>query len=217
MYIKTFSALETAPWLLAGGTVADSIGSSATATGTQTQPTAQCAAFSITPNDPYANQYWYKKLGPEPQLDTFKYSVSFLFPTAADAAACQALELDLQQVIGGAVYNGGLQMDFADGAVRVWDRAALRWSVVATLARWLPGTWHCVSFELFRGEAAGSGFYYGSVVVDGGKTLVGSFHTAPIDPAQPDMLNVAVQLDTNGAKTPYRVMVDCVELVGRDS
>jgi hypothetical protein len=214
--MKIFDNLETTQWLLAPGTVANSPGVTAIAASIQSQPGVECAFFELSPLAPNANAYWYRKLGADPELSRFEYSARLLFPSDSDAEASQCIEMDSQQVIAGLVFNPAIQLDFADGKVRLWDRIKgnandpTAWGPVADLTRWPANSWHPIELEAQREVG---GFYYQAIIVDGVRTPIYAFHAALVDPSQPDMLNVGIQLDGNASKTQYRVMVDAVKLV----
>lgn len=217
-YIRTFENLETTPWILALGAVANSPGVDALAASMQSQPGVECAFFEIGPLAPFANAYWYKQLGADTLIDRYEYSASFMFPTEADSNACQCLEMDFQQVVT-KIFNPALQLDFADGKIRNWDRLKgdnkdpNAWSAIADLARWQPNTWHTASLQARR---LGDMVYYEAISVDDLTVWAGTIaHPATIPAVAVPMLNVAIQLDGNGAKTQYRVMVDRVKMVGR--
>lgn len=210
-----YDSLELAPWLLAAGSLADSDTSSGNVpSATQTQPSAiGCASFAIDPKGkPWANAYWYKQHGPQAGLTRFIYSASFLFPSAADAAASQAVEMDIQQVIAGVTYNFGFQFDFAEGQFRVWNRAGHEasgggWNATEVpMPRWEAGEW--VRVEVLCHRTSGS-VTYDQLIINGVSHLLGQSYPAPTLSLS-DMLNCAVQLDGNGAGAGYRVVVDDV-------
>lgn len=213
--------LELTPWLLAAGTAANSPGSLSQTGTVQGQPTTECAFFAISPTGPNANAYWYKQLGLEPSRTKFRYAASFLFPTQADADACQALELDLQQSIAGVhLFNAAWQFDFAGGSIRVWDRAAKMrgdelnaWSTaIAGLKRWNPDQWFRIEA---RAERSANQVFYNDIRINSVKTALSISKDMPtID--LPQMMNLGIQLDGNANKDSYRVMVDAVSLQQSD-
>lgn len=207
-----FEDLETTPWLIAGGTVANTGAAGNSADSVQTQPGVTSASFKLIPAGSYADKYWYKQLGPHPTLTRFEQHASFLFPAASDANVSQAVETDLQQCINGVVYNFGTQCDFAEGSFRIWNRSAGAWVSIIPLTRPASGTWMNIVLNCHRD---GSAVFYDSISING--TTV-SF--APVSFPAPtlgllDMLNYGFQLDGNKAGTAYTVSVDRMKLVGR--
>lgn len=207
-----FDDLELTPWLIAGGTAANTGAAGNSADSTQTQSGAQCATFGIIPAGAYADKYWYKKFGPQPTLTRFEQKVSFLFPTAADAAASQCVETDLQQCIGGVVYNFGTQHDFAENSFRLWNRSAVAWiPVVIPMPRKLAGTWAQLTLQCHRDATR---VYYDAVLINGVPLVF-----APVSFPAPtlglsDMLNYGFQLDSNAMGKAYTVAVNKMKLSG---
>jgi hypothetical protein len=203
-----FDALEQSPWLLAPGTAANTGSTGSTAVATQGQPGVSCAWFKLAPNGPYADAYWYKKLGADPSKKKFKYELSFLFPTPADSNASQCVELDIQQVISGFGFNLGFQFDFAENLLRVWNRTGKAWvSTGKPCPRWTSGQWMRIIAECHRDEA---NVYHDAMTMNGNRIDLGgmSFPVAKLN--LPDMLNCAVQMDGNKPGTAYTVVVDAV-------
>lgn len=200
---SVFDDLEFSPWLLAPGTAANTGSTGNTTVATQAQPGINSAWFNSIPGGPFANAYWYKKLGADAKKTKYLYELAFMFATPADAAASQAVELDIQQVIAGVVYNTGLQFDFAENALRVWNRSTGSWIPTGRAAqRWSAGQWMSVAYETHRD---GANVYMDSVTVNGTKmALSGTAFPAP-KLGLTDMLNCAVQLDGNKTGTAYRV------------
>ena len=212
--ITVFDHLEYGEWLLAGGTAANSGATGNTAVATQTQPGVQSASFSLSPNGSFANAYWFKRLGARPEKKSFKYELSILMPSPTDAAASQAVEFEWQQVISHKVFNIGWQFDFAQNVFRVWNRTLHGtgkepWiATPLTSPRWTAGSWANVAVEGHRDDG---GVFYDTVTINGVRTVLNISFPATLEPSQPDMLNVAFQLDGNGSSTSYRVNVDNIK------
>lgn len=209
--MKTFRNLEQTPWILAPGALADTNTASGNVpVATQKQPLIECASFAIDPKgQQFANAYFYKELGADAELSHFVYEVSFLFPTAADAAASQALELDLQQTISGVTFNWGLQFDFAEDEIRVWNRAIKQWLPTGDQCpRWPTEEWQRVKLTVSR--------YLGTVDYlllnfNGNDLLLNKIEgTASV--GEKPQINFAIQLDSNQKGDPYRVMIDAVNI-----
>lgn len=211
--VTVWDHLEFDPWLLAPGTAANTGSTGSTMVATQGTPGVNCAWSKLQPNGPYADAYWYRKLGPNPKKTKFTYELSLMLPTAADAAASQCIELDIQQVITGMGYNPGFQWDFAENQWRIWNRYAKEkglpnpWaSTGVSSPRWTPGTWMRSVFEVHRDD---SHIYYDAMTVNGVRTALGqSFPSVPL--ALPDMLNVGLQMDGNKAGNAYLLYRDAI-------
>lgn len=209
--MKRFGNLERTPWKLATGALADSdISHGNIPVAAQTQPLIECASFGIAPKgQSFANAYWYKELGADARKTHFVYEVAFLFPTIADTQACQALELDLQQTVSGVTFNWGLQFDFADNQVRVWDRGQKKWEPTGmNCPRWPAMAWMDVSL---RGHRDSNKLFYDLLTINDSDHLLQSFFTQT-RVGEKEQINCAVQLDGNTKGEAYRVMVDAVSL-----
>jgi hypothetical protein len=205
-----FEGLELTPWLLAPGAAANTGSTGSLAVATQGQPGINSAWFSLAPKGPYANGYFFKKLGADPTRKNYKFEVALMFGSPVDAAASQALELDIQQVISGMVYNTGLQFDFEENALRVWDRAAKEagdpnpWKPTGLpCPRWTAGKWMRGVYTTHRDD---SNVYVGRFDLNGTTLLQpNSVPFAAPHLGLTDMLNCAIQLDGNQSATAYKV------------
>lgn len=207
--IATFPDLECSAWLVAPGLAG---GGSNTAVPSQAAPGAQSAFIGIAPSGPYANGYFYKKLGPLPEKTIFTYALSFLFATAPESSASQAVELDIQQVIAGVVYNFGWQFDFADNLLRVWDRGGKAWvSTKLPCHRWAAGQWMNIVAEQHRGSDRVT---HDAITINGQRLPINMSFPAP-QLNLSDMLNCAVQLDGNKSGAAYRLYLDRVRLTAQ--
>lgn len=203
--VAVFPALETTTWLLAPGASANTGATGSLATATQAQPSSSSAWFNIAPLGAYADAYWYKTLGANPSKTNYTYQLSFMFNTAADAAASQCVELDIQQCIGGVVYNTGVQFNFQASQLRVWNRSAGAWVTTGTSCpRWVAGQWMRIFVENHRDV---SNVYSDAITINGVRTPINLSFPAP-SLGLSDMLNCAVQLDSNSTATAYKLYVD---------
>lgn len=208
-----FDHLENSPWLVAGGTAANTGSVGNTADSSQSQPSALSASFSIKPNGPYADKYWYKQFGPHPEVVSFVQEGSFLFPTLTDSNSSQAVEFDLQQVIKGKVFNMGWQFDYAEGLLRYWNRSVGDWEPTGVaLTRQAPGTWVQCSFSTHRDSSA---IYYDSATINGVVQPIKQISFPAPLMSLTDMLNFGFQLDGNKMAAPYSVTIDNFRLTGK--
>lgn len=203
--VSVFNDLEFTPWLVATGTKANSGSVGSTAGDNQTLPGYVCATRSIAPHGPYADKYWYLELGADAAKDTYEYEASFLFPGAVDSAASQAIELDVQQSIGGVTYNVGLQWDFAENSLRIWDRSSHTWNPTGAPCRRLaPLVWKRAVLEAHR---EGQFVHYDAVTIDGTRTPL-TFVFPAVTLGLGDQLNIGFQIDGNKIGTSYQVALD---------
>lgn len=214
----TFDQLEREPWLLAAGTAGNTGSVGSTAQAIQTVPGLTPALRKIIPNGPYADEYWFKKFGPHPGVVRFVQEGSFLFPTALDSSFSQAVEFDLQQVIGGVVYNMGWQFDYAEGKLRYWNRFAKEqgfpspWVPTGvTLGRQTPGTWVQCVFSTHRDD---KNVYYDSCTINGVVQAIKPVSFPAPSLKLEDMLNYGFQLDGSALAQPYSVFIYGMKLTG---
>lgn len=207
---KVFDHLEMTPWLIAPGTAANTneTGSTASTSQAQTLPPSTLPFLGLSPAGPYANAFFYKTLGADPSKTAYKYELQLFFASSTDAAASQCVELDIQQVIGGLVYNTGLQFNFVDNALRVWNRNGKAWVATGVASpRWTAGKWMSVTFETHRDAV---NVYVDAITVNGIRIPSALSFTAP-NLGLGDMLNCAIQLDGNKAGTAYRLYLGPVK------
>lgn len=209
--------LEQTQWLLAGGTLANSNQTGSTANAVQSVPgVGGCASLQIIPNGPWADAYWYKEFGPKNDKTHYKYEFGFMFPSVADSNAAHCLELDLEQHVGGIVFNCGLQFGFDNNTIRIWDRSEAtisnpgggQWIATgAACPRWAAGTWVRGIWQCHRD--AGN-VYYDSLVVNGVNVPVSQFSFPSPNLGYSDKMDVAIQSDSNGSGTPFKVLLDAL-------
>lgn len=208
--VKRFENMETMPWLLARGAVANTATKGALATSSFTPPTVECASFSINPSGPYANSYWYKELGVDPSKSKFTYELSFMFPSTQDALNAQAIEFEIQQVSTGLVFNMGWQFDFSSSMVRVFDFESTSWvSTGLVCPRWVSGQWMNLLVEMHRETGR---VCFDAITINAIKHVLNISRPVATKSIK-DMINCAIQLDSNANGDPYRVMVDRIRVV----
>lgn len=216
--VIVFDSLESNTWLLAPGASANSNQTGSLTTATQAPPTISSAWLATAPKGPYADAYFYQQFGPRPALRNFTFELSPMLPTSIDSAAPQAIELDIQQVIGGRVINPGFQWDFVKNSMNVWNRslatptATGKGDWVPTglpCARWPSSVWQKMKFECHRDDV--NTVFMDAITWNGVRSVLGKSFTTPLLP-KPDMLNCAIQLDGNSQGTPFKLYIDRVRL-----
>lgn len=208
---KTWNDLERSAWILAPGTLANTGSAGSLADGFQVLPDTKCGSFEIRPHGPYADRYWYRELGADPFKSKYRYEASFLFGSASDSQAVQAIEMDIQQCIGGIVFNPALQFDFAEDLVRIWNRSVKpqgEWEPIGlSCPRWDFGKWNTVAIEAHRTTNL---IVYDSVTVNGVVTKIQGQPFPASNLGKPDMMNIGFQLDSNKNGTAFKVFVDAM-------
>lgn len=168
----------------------------------------ETATFSAHPAYPYNNGYWYMKWRAAQTVSSFLYDFWVQFPAAADLAACQALEFELQQSAGNYVYNMAWQVHpSAATPWRYFDKVKRQWIASATPndpTVWQNAQWVRLAATYTRNSD--QTVTHVALCVNGQWLPVGV--TQPAQPVTgPDYLAVAFQLDTVKAMTPYKVAV----------
>ena len=166
----------------------------------------QSAQFWLGGGYPYAGALWWEELTPQPGASHFTYDLQFYYQ---NAAAPQALEFDVNQVVGGSRYIFGTECNFREtGTWRVWDTTDVRWVDTGIPCSAAANSWNHVTWELQRN---GDGSYtFVAITLNGQKNYVNRTYW-PISQSGNE-LNVAVQLDSNYAGTDYSVWVDQIAL-----
>lgn len=209
---SVFPDLECSPWLVAPGTAANTPGSGATMIPSQAIPSTNSAWLGITPQDPWANAYFYKRLGADASKNTFTFELFALFADMFSSQASNCVELDIQQVITGLGFNPGFQFDFGGNRLRVWDRNSKQWIATGQpCQRWTPGQWNHIVFEAHRDNTT---IYHDALTLNGARIVLGQSFPAP-HLSLPDMLNCAIQLDGNKAAQPHKLYLDRVKFTAR--
>ncbi len=165
------------------------------------------AQFSIGGTTGYSNSLWWLSLGGGTPLSKFTYALDF-YVDNADVA--EALEFDVNQSFGGVRYTWGTECSYKNTKMwDVWDPKGEKW--IPSKVPCPPVTskqWHHLSWQF---EKVNNQVHYISVTLDGQTTPVDMF----LDP-QPNWLqediDIAFQMDGDGAQTPYNVWLDNVSL-----
>ena len=214
---------QQSDWIQAGNT-GDTGGGSAKPNGTfRMKPStveipataavpAAPAMFSAEGKYPYNNGYWYRVIpGAWNAMTYFCYQVQFMLPTAADLQACQAVEFELQQNVGGHIYNMAWQADIKGcGAWRTFDYNTSQWIQTSIPASLTAGEWMAVEAVYLRG--ADCTLTHVSLSVDGVVHPV-NIRKAGTPKVESDYVHCAFQLDSGSTPVPYVCHVQGVNVV----
>jgi len=199
----TLTSLETQPGWLQAGNSGDSGGGSSKPNGTFTIVPGD-TVFSAKGNYPYNNGYWYLPITGNFDADTlFSYSLQFMLPTAADLSACQAVEFELQQNVGGNIYNMAWQADIkGSGLWRTFNYTTSAWEATTIPVKLIAGEWTAITATFLR-SASGT-LTHVDFTLNGVTTPI-NVTRAATPMVQSDYLHAAFQLDSNGMTppTPY--------------
>lgn len=214
---KTFTRLERNPWLIAPGTAANSGSVGSTAGITITPPSNLFSLVTTIPAGPYADKYAYQVLGADSSLVRFRQYGSIYFPSAADALAAQAWESDLPQktsiAAGRYYFDWGMQYDWAENMLRVWNKAAGSWVTTGKpMPRFKPGTWVDHVIDCHRD---GSNVIYDQLTVGGEEMLadVIDFPALLLTDTSSDILNYGLQPDGDKTADKYSAAIDNFGLI----
>lgn len=202
--LLALTALEFATDWIQPANAGDTGGSSDKPSGTFVMVPG--ATFSAAGAYPYNNGYWYKKwLGV--QASSLVQTLSVTFPTAADVAACQAIEFELQQSDGERVYNMAWQCPVRrTGFWRTFDYTTHKWEETTIPATtFVPGQRvDLIAKYLLTPDAT----THVSLTIDGVEYPV-NISRVPTAKASSQYLSIGFQLDSDSKTppTPYKVFV----------
>ena len=162
--------------------------------------------FSISGPTPYSAVLWWKELPPV-TASHLAYDLNFY---AVDPASAQALEFDVNQVIGGSRYIFGTECDLqATHQWRVWDTANATWVPTGIACDPPAGyTWNHLTWEFERNSSGQVVFK--AVTLNDKRSEVNLSMPAQSDPS--NGIDIAFQLDANRDATLYSVWLDKVSL-----
>lgn len=209
---KSWKSLERQPWTLVSGALANSNQTGSIPVSTSAPAGLSFASRSNRPNgQSWADDMWYMKLGADDSLTRFRYSLSFMFPTAADVKGCWAKENDLQQVPAASPvkFDWGWQFAYGDKLFRVWNPTAESWeSTNISLPAAIAGEWIDVSYDVHRENQY---VFYDQVSINGTVFNIGMDFPAP-QTNLPGMINVGDQSDGDKSGDPVTWLLDRVDL-----
>lgn len=158
--------------------------------------------------DNYFDCYYTKVFKPQPQVKNYRLQTTWKFPTAADAAASQCLEMEARQVVNGLMFIVACQLQFSGGALRYWD-SVKKWTASGTKQPRLVAGQPCT--VILEGHRDDLNVYHDQITVNGVVVKLGTQYAA-----QPTnwsaRLSCSLQLDGEGAALAYRVNYKDCEL-----
>jgi len=160
--------------------------------------------FWIGGDTPYTNALWWKEVTPQSGATHLVYD-TYLYYVNPDAP--EALEFDVNQVVGGYRYIFGTQCNYGRGAWDVWDTANHYWVHTGIGCWFSPYEWHHITWEFAR---SGGQAVFVAVTVDGQKSYL-NWSFWPMGEGGSE-LNLAFQMDGNYRQTDYSVWLDKVSL-----
>ncbi|HSE48102.1 MAG TPA: hypothetical protein VLA96_02730 [Terriglobales bacterium] len=163
--------------------------------------------FFLGGSTPYSNALWWKQLGPNSGVRSFKYDLYYYIK---NPSAAQALEFDVNQSVNGKKYIFGTECDFKGTKTwHVYDPYNRAWKTTSIACN-VPKayTWHHVVLEFKRRDDGKTGFL--SVTINGSKHYFNRSYAPRSTSARE--INVAFQMDGNKYQTDYTVWLDSVKL-----
>lgn len=157
----------------------------------------------------YNNGYWYRVVpGDWATATYFEYSLTTVFPTAQDLAACQAFEFELQQSLAGRIYNMAWQFDLRGSKLaRTFDYNKTAWvgtGVPVTALNLAPGASNAVRARFLRQAGL---LTHLSITLNGVEYPVNVTRPGTARASEPEYLHAAFQLDSASPAMPYLVQV----------
>lgn len=170
------------------------------------------AMFTAEGKYPYNNGYWYRAIPGEWNAMTyFCYQLQFMLPTAADLEACQAVEFELQQNVGGQIYNMAWQADIkGSGAWRTFDYNTSKWVMTSIPVGITAGEWTAIEAVYLRGSDCT--LTHVSLSLNGVEYPV-NIRKAATPKVESDYVHCAFQLDSGSTPVPYVCHVQGVNVV----
>ena len=158
---------------------------------------------------PWGAALWWKQIGGRDDISRFRYSLDFRVENPQDA---QALEFDMNQNAGGWRYIYGTECNLKQTHTwRVWISREIRWiSTGIPCDMPAPGSWNHLVWEF---ERTGGGVHFTSVTLNGQRHDMDFWF--PAYPAAGSGVDVAFQIDLDGAGTPVTAYLDNVGVTFR--
>lgn len=207
-YTTTINNIERLAGWLQPGNVGNTGGGSPVPHGTyelSLGSTVTPAMAVIQPAYPYDNYYFYRTLGQFNAATQFQLAMEFMLPTAADLAASQAIEMELQQANGAFIFNMALQFTLAGPrTLKIFNYATKVWEDTGIAFTLLPGNWMAVAAQFARTATA---MTHVGVYLNGTHYPIGKTHAGTSSGSS--YLNAAFQMDSTGGTPPpsYKLQI----------
>lgn len=169
------------------------------------------AEFKIGGTQPYANGYWYiNHQAPTKAFSSLRYEFDLYIPSGMENAP-QAIEFEVQQKLGGRIYNFAWQAVYPGGRWRVFNYTTRVWEDSGlAFVRFTAATWHHIIAE-FHDDSATHIAYHDALTIDGVRHPLKITHLGTPTSTGTKFTN-AFQLDLNGSATDYKVYVDNMKI-----
>jgi hypothetical protein len=177
--------------------------------GVGSQQPAPNASFSIAPATPaagaanYFDCYFPDDVLPDDNKKHFSLTMPWQFPTAADASASQALEMEIRQSLTGGLQGVcALQMNFSGNQLRIFGHVKKWFSTGQAQPKLTAGVVYVVTLECHRDDA--NNIVTDAITINGARLALGYSEPYWQDNWRA-MLRYAGQLDGRGAGIAYTV------------
>ena len=173
------------------------------------------AEFKIGGTQPFANGYWFiGHQAPTRAFKSLRYEFDLYIPAGMENLP-QAIEFEIQQKLGGRVYNFAWQAVYPGNRWRVFNYTTRVWedSGVA-FQRFTAGTWHHIAAD-FHDDSTTHIAYHDALTIDGVRHALHITHTGTPSSSGTKFTN-AFQLDLNGSAADYKVYVDNMKITYTD-
>jgi hypothetical protein len=194
----------------------------------QTYPSIDGASrvFNIS-GEQYANGAWWYKVGPNDQVNKFKFD--FWVQVDQGTFEAQALEFDVFQYIspdGGTDYFWGTQCNYFNHTWEVWNEGQQVWEQThVTCQKFVPGNWYHITLR-FRRETQPQPFPFdkyesltivqydrhGKIVCNQKHELNVQYPSGPLPADYTENMGVQFQMDIGPVGASMTEWVDKVDL-----
>jgi len=173
------------------------------------------AEFKIGGTQPYANGYWFiGHQAPTRSFKSLRYEFDLYIPSGMENAP-QAIEFEVQQKLGGRVYNFAWQAVYPGNRWRVFNYTTRVWEDSGlAFQRFTAGTWHHIAAD-FHDDSTTHIAYHDALTIDGVRHALKITHVGTPTSSGTKFTN-AFQLDLNGSATDFKVFVDNMKITYTD-
>lgn len=142
----------------------------------------------------YFDCYFSKSVPPKASDSDFQLKNSWMLKTSADVKACRCLEMEMRHIFpSGLQFVKALQMDFADGQLRIFDHVKKWFPTGVPMARFIPGNWYTVILNAHHDDV---NVFYDSIIINGATFPLGGTPSCPAFPSTwGEDMKIALQPD----------------------